>query len=78
MEFTGPITTESLYYLQARGDCLARARNVKPRTVEEILKAAGEQMDVEDLYLAWLHGEPVARKVPHPRRKLRALLRQRG
>ena len=78
MDFRPPITAEDVVFLQRRGDCLARARNVKPRTVEEILKAAGEQMDVEDLYLAWLHGEPVARKVPHPRRKLRALLRQRG
>jgi hypothetical protein len=74
MEFTGPITTESLYYLQARGDCLARARNTRPRTVQEILSAASDTMDLEDWVSAYLHGQPLPAKVKRPRRTLRRML----
>ena len=74
MEFTSPITAESLYYLQRRGDTLAAASRVQPRTVQEILDSASQQMDVQDMVTAWLTGQPLPPKVKHPRRTLRQML----
>jgi hypothetical protein len=74
MEFTSPITAESLYYLQRRGDCLATASRAQPRTVQEILDAASQSMDVEDLVNAYLHGQPLPAKMKRPRKRLRELL----
>ena len=74
MEFSNPITTESLYYLQRRGDTLAAASRVQPRTAKEILDSASEAMDIEDLVDAYLHGRPLPPKMKRPRKRLRELL----
>jgi len=74
MQFTNPITTESLYYLQQRGDAFAAARQARPRTLQEILDSASEAMDLEDMVDAYLHGRPLPVKVKRPRKRLREML----
>ena len=58
--------------LRDRGQVQAIVRG--PRTIEQVLTDARRDMEMEDLYCAWLKGEPLPPRIRHPRRTLRQWL----